>query len=81
MFIYLIHSELLVELTHYLLELPEVSGHCLLSERFSQVENYFGRQRAAGGYTKKPSVQQCTVSMGSRKLCIKSSTGNVQQKQ
>lgn len=29
----------------------EVSGHYLLSERFSQdpVENYFGRQRAAGG--------------------------------
>ena len=50
-----------VELTHYLLELPEVSGHYLLSERFSQdpVENYFSRQRAAGGYNQNPSVQQC----------------------
>ena len=44
------------ELTHYFLELPEVSGHYLLSERFSQdpVENYFGHQRTASGYNQNP---------------------------
>lgn len=47
-----------MELTRYLLKLPEVSGHYLLSERFSQdpIENFFGRQRAAGGYSQNPTV-------------------------
>ena len=50
-----------MELTRYLLKRPEVSGHYLLSERFSQdpIENYFGRQRAAGGYSQNPTVQAC----------------------
>lgn len=57
-----------MELTRYLLKLPEVSGHYLLSERFSQdpIENYFGRQRAAGGYSQNPTVKACITNAQSR---------------
>jgi hypothetical protein len=50
--LYLKDSVKAVKLTSYLLKRPEVSGHYLLSERFSQdpVENYFGQQRAAGAW-------------------------------
>ena len=59
-----------VELTRYLLRRPEVSGHYLLSERFSQdpVENYFGRQRAAGGYSQNPTVQACVTNAQSLRV-------------
>lgn len=59
-----------VELARYLLKLPEVSGHYLLSERFSQdpIENYFGRQRAAGGYSQNPTVQACITNAQSLRV-------------
>ena len=59
-----------VDLTRYLLKLPELSGHYLLSERFSQdpIENYFGRQRAAGGYSQHPTVQACITNTQSLRV-------------
>ena len=53
-----------VEVTRYILSLPNVQGHYLLSEHFSQdpVENYFGLLRARGSYSSTPTVQACLKS-------------------
>lgn len=50
-----------VEVTQYLLNLPGVSEHYILSECFSQdpLENYFSRQRAKGGRCDNPTVDSC----------------------
>lgn len=57
----------LVGVTRYLLSLPNIHGHYLLSEHFSQdpVENYFGQLRARGSYNycSNPTVQSCLTSM------------------
>ena len=53
-----------VELSKLLLDLPEVRGKYLLSERFSQdsLENYFGQLRARGGWCQNPTLQSCITS-------------------
>ena len=59
-----------VEVTRYLLSLPNVQGHCLLSEHFSQdpVENYFGQLHARGSYSSNPTVQACLTSAQSLRV-------------
>ena len=66
--IYLVKS--FVELTRYLLNLPCTAGHYLLSEHFSQdpLENYFGQQRARGGYSHNPTMQACIASAQSLRV-------------
>lgn len=50
-----------VEMTRYLLKLPDSEGIFLLIERISQdpLENFFGMQRARGGRCDNPIVQNC----------------------
>ena len=50
-----------VELTKYILSLPELKGKYLLSEHFCQdpLENYFGQLRAHGGWCQNPTAQAC----------------------
>ena len=66
--IYLVKS--FVELTCYLLNLPCTAGHYLFSEHFSQdpLENYFGQQRARGGYSHNPTMQACIASAQSLRV-------------
>ena len=50
-----------VEMTKYLLSLPELKGKYLLSEHLCQdpLEHYFGQQRAHGGWCQNPTAQAC----------------------
>lgn len=59
-----------MELSKYLLGLPELKGKYLLSERFSQdpIENYFGQQRSCGGWSQNPTISTCIASAQSLRI-------------
>lgn len=59
-----------VEVTKYLLNLPGVEKHYVLSECFSQdpLENYFGQVRARGGRCENPTVRGCLESAQSLRV-------------
>ena len=75
-----------MEATRYLLTLPGVTGHYLLSERFSQdpLEKYFSRQRASGGRCDNPSANSMLNSAQSLRvqgsLALQSVRGNCSHK-
>lgn len=56
--------------TNYLLSLPEMKGHYLLSEKFSQdpIENYFGQQRMHGGKCENPTVDSMIMAAQSLRV-------------
>lgn len=58
------------EVTRFLFTLPEMEGHYLLSERFSQdpIENYFGQQRSRGGWSSNPTVSSLVTAAQSLRV-------------
>ena len=56
--------------TKFLLALPEMAGHYLLSERFSQdpIENYFGQVRSRGGRSQNPTVDSLVTTAQSLRV-------------
>ena len=61
-----------MELVRYLLALPEVQAggqYFLMSQ--DPLENYFGQQRAHGGWCQNPTVQSCVTAAQS--LCVQGS--------
>ena len=79
-----VHS--FVEVTKYLLTLPDVTGQFILSECFSQdpLENYFGQLRARGGRCDNPIVRASIDSAQSlrvqRSLALQPVRGNSRSK-
>ena len=59
-----------VEVTHYLLKLPNTGPKYVLSDKFSQdcLENYFGKLRSKGGWCDNPTVKACLDSAQSLRV-------------
>ena len=59
-----------VELSKYLLNIPELKGKYILSEHFCQdsVENYFGQLRSRGGWCENPTIKSCLTSAQSLRI-------------
>lgn len=59
-----------MELTRYILALPQLKGKYLLSEHLCQdpLENYFGQQRARGGWCQNPTAQACITAAQSLRI-------------